>query len=209
MKKFLFLSSCALLFQACITGSNVEERIRYVETHLTKPVFINGDSTWTIEERMAHYGVPGVSIAVIHDGKVAWTKAYGIVDKETREPVTTRTLFQAGSISKPVAAYGALKAVELGKLGLDEDVNRYLTSWKLEENEFTRQKKVTLAHLLSHTGGVTVHGFPGYSPDLPVPLWFRYSMESLLPILPGYTLTRYRKNPGDIPAVATASCNKC
>jgi CubicO group peptidase (beta-lactamase class C family) len=170
MNKLISLGSCTLLLQACTpAGTTVEERIRNVETHLTTPVYIQGDSAWTIEERMAHYGVPGVSIAVIHDGKVAWTKAYGVTDKETQEPVTTRTLFQAGSISKPVAAYGALKAVELGKVSLDEDVNHFLKSWKLEENEFTKQKKVTLAHLLSHTGGVTVHGFPGYSPDLPVP----------------------------------------
>src|SRR6185295_4490852 len=85
------------------------------------------------------------------------------------DPVTAKTLFQAGSISKPVAAYGSLKMVEEGKIDLNENINTYLRSWKLPDNEFTKDKKVALKHLLSHTGGLTVHGFLGYSPDLPVP----------------------------------------
>jgi CubicO group peptidase (beta-lactamase class C family) len=140
-----------------------------VENNLIAPLYLEGDSTWTIEARMKHYGVPGVSIAVINDYKIEWVKTYGVMDKETQEPVTPQTLFQAGSISKPVAAYGALKLAEQGKINLDENINTYLRSWKLPDNEFTKEKKVALKHLLSHTGGVTVHGFLGYSPDLPVP----------------------------------------
>ena len=131
--------------------------------------YFDGDSTFNIQERMKFYGVPGVSIAVIQDNKVVWLGSYGIMDKETGENVISRTLFQAGSISKPVAAYGALKAVEDGKVTLTDDVNKYLTTWKIPDNEFTKENKVTLEQLLSHTGGLTVHGFLGYSPDLPVP----------------------------------------
>jgi CubicO group peptidase (beta-lactamase class C family) len=112
---------------------------------------------------MARYKAPGVSIAVIKDFKVEWAKGYGVKDIETREPVTTETLFQAGSISKPVAAMVALKKVEEGKIALDEDINNKLVSWKLPDNEYTAKRKVTLANLLSHTGGLTVHGFPGYA----------------------------------------------
>src|SRR5437868_2212443 len=126
-------------------------QIKKVETGLRGPIAFTDDSTWTIESRMAHYGVPGVSIAVIKDNKIAWLKSYGIMDKESKEPVTTTTLFQAGSISKPVAAYGALHLVEEGKINLDENVNTYLKSWKLPDNEFTTKKKVALKHLLSHT----------------------------------------------------------
>lgn len=118
---------------------------------------------------MKHYHVPGVSIAVIHNHKIAWSKSYGVKDEETKEPVTRETLFQAGSISKPVAAYAALKLTEEGKIDVNENVNTYLKTWKLPENDFTKDKKVALKHLLSHTGGLTVHGFLGYSPDLPVP----------------------------------------
>ncbi|MDZ4716738.1 MAG: serine hydrolase [Cytophagales bacterium] len=146
-----------------------DPHIQQVESNLIPPVRIVGDSIWTIAERMKHYGVPGVSMAVIVDGKIAWTRTYGITDKETNAPVTDTTLFQAGSISKPVAAYGALKAVDLGKINGDQNVNDYLTSWKIPENAFTKEKKVTLKQLLSHSAGLTVHGFPGYSPDQPVP----------------------------------------
>jgi CubicO group peptidase (beta-lactamase class C family) len=77
---------------------------------------------------MEHYGIPGVSIAVIHNGKIAWTKGYGVVDKESKAPVTEHTLFQAASTSMPVTAYGALRLVEQNKVGLDENINSYY-SW--------------------------------------------------------------------------------
>ena len=134
-----------------------------VERGLLPPVLIKGAPAWSIEERLRHYKAPGVSIAVIKDFKVEWAAGYGFKDAESREPVTERTLFQAGSISKPVAAMTILKKVEQGRLSLDEDVNARLVSWKLPENEFTAKKKVTLANLLSHTAGLTVHGFPGYA----------------------------------------------
>lgn len=134
-----------------------------VERGLLPPVLVKGAPAWTIEERLRHYKAPGLSVAVIKDFKVEWARGYGVRDLETREPVTERTLFQAGSISKPVAAMAALKKVEQGRLSLEEDVNLRLASWKLPDNEFTAKKKVTLANLLSHTAGLTVHGFPGYA----------------------------------------------
>lgn len=158
----------SVLLAAC-SGTDESTRIKQVETSLIPPLRIEGDSLWSIESRMAHYGVPGVSLAVIYQGKIVWTKAYGVMHKERKEPVTTTTLFQAGSISKPVAAYGALRIAASGKIDPEENVNTYLKTWKLPENEFTEKQHVHLKHLLSHTGGVTVHGFLGYSPDLPVP----------------------------------------
>jgi len=98
-------------------------------------------------------------------GGIAWAKGYGVMDAETGAPVTPETLFQAASISKPVAAMAALRLVEEGVLDLDAPVNEYLKSWKLPENEHTRETPVTLRHLLTHTGGLTVHGFPGYATD--------------------------------------------
>jgi CubicO group peptidase (beta-lactamase class C family) len=174
MKNTLLTLLIPVLIQSCTPTpvpkhDELADKIKRVETSLSKPVYIEGDSTWTMEERMAHYGVPGVSLAVIHEGKIAWTKTYGVMDKESKTPVTKNTLFQAGSISKPVAAYGALRLVESNKIDLDEQVNTYLKSWKLPDNEFSQEKHVTLKNLLNHSAGVTVHGFLGYSPDLPVP----------------------------------------
>lgn len=155
--------------QVALGQSPAQSRIENVEKGLLPSVLVKGVPAWSIQERMKHYKAPGVSIAVIKDYKVEWAKGYGVKDVETNEPVTTETLFQAGSISKPVAAMVALKKVEQGKISLDENINDKLTSWKLPDNDFTARRKVTLANLLSHTGGLTVHGFPGYAPGEKLP----------------------------------------
>ncbi len=123
----------------------------------------------SLAELMKAFNVPGMSLAVIENYKIVDAQAYGVIAPGSNTPVTTKTLFQAGSISKPVAATAALFLVEQGKLSLDEDVNKKLTTWKLPENEFTQTEKVTLRRLMSHTGGLTVHGFPGYDVDSAVP----------------------------------------
>jgi CubicO group peptidase (beta-lactamase class C family)/predicted transcriptional regulator YdeE len=115
-----------------------------------------------LPDLMKAYNVPGLSIAVIENYKIVDVKAYGVIAPGSSTPVTTHTLFQAGSISKPVAATGALYLVEHGKLVLDQDVNEKLKSWNVPQNEFTKDQKVTLRRLMSHTAGLTVHGFPGY-----------------------------------------------
>ena len=115
-----------------------------------------------IREQLRKRQVPGLSLAIIQDGKIVKAKSYGFTDKSGSTPLTTTTLFQAGSVSKSVAAVGALRLVEAGKLSLDEDVNAKLRSWNVPENDFTKTQKVTPRGLLSHTTGLTVHGFPGY-----------------------------------------------
>ena len=69
----------------------------------------------------------------------------------------------------PVAAMAALRLVEEGEMGLDEDVNLYLKDWRVEDNAFTAEEKVTLRRILSHSAGLTVHGFAGYAFDEEVP----------------------------------------
>lgn len=147
----------------------VDARVAEVERALRPAVSILGEERWTLEERMRHYGVPGVAITVIDDGGVAWTRVYGFADRESGTPMNEQTLLQAASISKPVAAVGAMILVEAGTLSLDQPVNERLTSWKIPDNDFTTKVPVTLAHLLSHTGGLTVHGFSGYAAGAPVP----------------------------------------
>ncbi len=149
--------------------SGVNAEINSVESGLRGAVRFEGDPKWNIKDRMEFYGVPGVSIAVIKDYKIHWVKHYGVTDRETNQPVNDKTLFQAGSISKPVAAYGALKLVEQKKLSLDKPANQYLKGWQIPDNDFTRETPVALKHLLNHSAGLTVHGFWGYSDGLPVP----------------------------------------
>lgn len=145
--------------------------ISRIENGLLPAVIIKGQATppFTVAERMQHYKVPGVSVAYFENGKIAWTCTYGLADVASKKPVTTETLFQAASTSKPVSALAMLHLVQDGKLTLDEDVNTRLRAWKVPENEFTKEQKVTLRRIVSHSAGLTVHGFPGYASDETVP----------------------------------------
>lgn len=122
-----------------------------------------------VATELKNHSIPGVSIALIENGEIKQAKGYGFTDKSGTTPVTTNTLFQAGSVSKPVAALGALRLVEEGRLSLDDDVNLSLKQWQVPENKYTKDKKVTLRRILSHSAGLTVHGFPGYDVDSPIP----------------------------------------
>jgi len=142
-----------------------------VESALLPTFVIRGEPTprASLADRMEALGVPGVSVAVLLDGEIAWARGYGFADLESGRPVTTRTLFQAASISKPVAALAALQLVQEGRVALDADVNRYLTSWRVPANAFTAEAPVTLRGLLTHRAGLSVSGFPGYGPAEAVP----------------------------------------
>lgn len=156
---------------AAAKGTALEARISRVENGLLPNVLIKGAPpvAMKLAERMAFYKVPGVSVAVINVGQVEWARGYGVKEVGKSDPITPETMFQAGSISKPVAAIAAMRLVQDGKLSLDEDVNQKLVSWHVPENEFTKEQKVTLRRLLTHSAGLTVHGFPGYAADAPVP----------------------------------------
>ncbi|MDH3224939.1 MAG: beta-lactamase family protein, partial [Gemmatimonadota bacterium] len=159
----------AFLVSAC--GAPPPEPGPVFESGLGPAVALPGAEVprWTLEERMGHYEVPGVSVAVIDGGRIVLAKGYGLADTEAGTPVTASTLFQAASISKPVAAMGALTLVEEGRLSLDEPVNAVLSGWQVPENEFTRDSVVTLRGILTHTAGLTVWGFPGYARGVEVP----------------------------------------
>lgn len=161
----------ALAGAAVQPSTAVQAKIQRIENGLLPATLIKGRplASMTLADRMRFHKVPGISIAVINHGAIEWARAYGVADSSGGAAVTTETLFQAASISKPVSAMAALSLVENGKLTLDEDVNTRLVSWKLPDSEFTREKKVSLRALLSHSGGTTVHGFRGYAAGEPVP----------------------------------------
>jgi len=122
-----------------------------------------------VAAEMKERHIIGVSLAIIENSLISKAKGYGFKEQSAPTSVTTSTLFQAGSISKPVAALGALHLVMDGRLSLDEDVNRWLKTWKVPENDFTKSEKVTLRRILSHSAGLTVHGFPGYAVGAAMP----------------------------------------
>jgi CubicO group peptidase (beta-lactamase class C family) len=141
-----------------------QDRAARVVAALAPVVRVKGasDDTHSIDDRMRRFHVPGVSIAVVDGDKLVWARGFGVADRATAAPVTPSTLFQAASISKPVTATATMRLAELGKLSLDEDVTKYLRSWKLPETDLTASEKVTLRRLLSHTAGINARGFRGY-----------------------------------------------
>jgi len=139
------------------------------ELRLLPPVAVEGGESWSVEERLKYYNVPGVSVAVVQDGRIVFARGYGWADVEKKRPMTPDTLLLAGSVSKPVTAMAAIELVERGKLPLDADVNTLLRTWQLPGNELTAKTPVTLRQLFSHSAGTTVHGFPGYARDEAIP----------------------------------------
>jgi CubicO group peptidase (beta-lactamase class C family) len=144
--------------------SAVDEQIARVEQGLLPPAVLKGQTgrRASIAERMAYHGIPGMSLAVIEDGRLAWARAYGARGRDGQGAVTPDTIFQAASLSKSVTALGAMLLVQQERLKLDSDVRALLPSWKPGE-------KITLRQLLSHTAGLTVSGVSGYAPGAPLP----------------------------------------
>ena len=129
-----------------IAATTLENALRPAMYAKGKPI-----AAMNILDRMKYYHVPGVSVAVINNGKIDWAKGYGIKESGGNDLVTPETLFQAASISKPVTALGTLQLVEKGSLDLDSPVNDRLVSWKVPDNEFSEKEKVTLRRLLTHS----------------------------------------------------------
>lgn len=122
---------------------------------------------WSLRERMQHYGVPGVAIAVIRDGHVVHAGGYGVRASEAPGAVDADTLFSVGSVSKVVTAATTLRLVARNELDLDRDVDVYLLGWQIPVGE--HPGAITLRMLLSHTAGLNVHGFEDYALGAPLP----------------------------------------
>jgi CubicO group peptidase (beta-lactamase class C family) len=142
-----------------------------LRTGLAEKIRIEGQEVdfQTLLQRQAHYNVPGVSVALMRDGQLAWTLQSGVKDVDTKEPIDANTVFQAGSISKPAFAAVLMKYRQDNPIDLDSDINNLLTSWQLPPHQWTGKEAVSLRRLLSHTAGTTVHGFPGYAAGEAVP----------------------------------------
>ena len=154
----------------------------------------NDSSAITLESRMEELNIPGVSITVFDNNQILWSKGYGLKNKETGEKVNENTVFQAASISKPVASVAAFKLIENHKLTLDENVNLKLKRWQVPDNEFTEKEKVTLSRIMSHTSGLNASGFQGYC--------IKDSIPTLIEILRGSEITnsepvRVVQKPGE------------
>jgi CubicO group peptidase (beta-lactamase class C family) len=151
-------------------GGPSNAHTRFVEANLNPPVLQPGARPLSLAAQMRAYDVPGISVAVIHKGRIDWARGWGVRDLVTCAPVTPDTAFQAASISKVVTAMIALRLVEQGKIGLDRNINDALRSWQVPKDEKLAPNGITLRELLSHTAGLNVHGFDhGYQPGEPLP----------------------------------------
>lgn len=164
---FVFLAP----FESAIAADALADRIARIENGLLPATILQGRPApkASIAQRMAALQVPGASVAVIHNGAIEWARGYGVAQAGTARAVSAETLFQAGSVSKPVTALGALHLVETGKLSLDQDVNRTLKSWKLPPGAQSDEFPVTIRNLLNHSAGTTASGFRGYAAGTQVP----------------------------------------
>ncbi|RZU65718.1 CubicO group peptidase (beta-lactamase class C family) [Microterricola gilva] len=171
-------------------GPSATHAARIAQIEDAQPADRQGSNALSIPQLLRHHRVPSVSVAVVDDFDVAWTKSWGVADAQSGKSATDQTLYQAASITKPLAAMASLRAAQLGLFDLDQDINSILTSWTLPDTPFGGGVAVTPRMLLSHTSGLgDGFGFPGYEPG--------EAMPTLLQMLDG-------RSPSPLPAVRPA-----
>ncbi len=164
------VAACHLRADVSRPSDEVAASIRRVEHGLIDEIRVAGDPPgWTIDERLRAHNTPAISVAVIHDYRIVWARAYGARELGSGTRADAQTLFQAASISKMVTALAALQQADEGRVALDANINQALRSWKLPDNELTRATPVTLRQLLSHTAGVNLHSVDGYPEGATLP----------------------------------------
>lgn len=170
MKPYHAAVTALALVQASVSATAAPPQPPEFAHRLVRSIAIEGDENrrFRIADRMAHYRVPGVSVAIIDGCRIADVRAFGSAGAG-RGPVTRNTLFQAASLSKTVSAVAALRLVEDGRLTLDGDVRGVLTSWDLPESSLAAEEKVTLRRLLNHSAGINQEGGVGYRVGEPLP----------------------------------------
>jgi hypothetical protein len=160
----LVLASAALLVLPVAGGTQNQPASPLESLRLLPPVLLKGEEGWSL----SGCGTTVSRRCPWRSCRLPDGRRCRVADRERKE-ATAETLFQAGSISKPVAAAALLREAEKGTFRLDADVNDSLKSWKLPANDLTAREKVTLERILSHGAGLTVHGFPGYAAGAAVP----------------------------------------
>ncbi|MES1217462.1 MAG: serine hydrolase domain-containing protein [Bacteroidota bacterium] len=167
----IFLLSFSIL-TASAQKNNADSKTRMLQVENSlAPDVIFGDTIpkLNLQKQMIAHHTKGVSIAVIKDYKIDWAKGYGWADENEKRPVNTETRFQAASISKSINSLAQLKLVQQGKIDLYADINNSLKTWKFPYDSLSGNKKISLANLLSHSAGLSVHGFGGYTPGDSIP----------------------------------------
>lgn len=154
---------------ACHAADGALARKQQVMRGLLPRVAFTGETPpATVEARMAEHKVPALSVAVIRDGQLDWSAAWGRLQADGAA-ADCDSLFQAGSLAKPATVLAALRMQEQGAVDLDADIATYLTSWTLPAGAQTKANPVTLRNLFTHTAGITPGGYEGYAQGQPLP----------------------------------------
>lgn len=161
LKSSLLMVCLGITFSCSVTKTTNHNPIPGKTDPLYQEIEISG------KELTVKNNVPGIAVAVIRDGKIAWIQSIGYANLTTKKRVTPETIFNVGSISKLVSSWGFMQLTEKDLVKLDDPVNQYLTRWHLPDSEFDKSK-VTLRRLLSHTAGLSVHGYGGSDQGTPL-----------------------------------------
>lgn len=154
---------------SCMTAADAQTRKLQVEQGMLPNVVFSGeDQKAGIEARMVKYKTPALSVAVIRGGKLDWSTAWGKLQHDGAH-ADCATLFQAGSLSKPVTVLGAMRIKQQGLIDFDRNIEAYLSSYHLPQGKQSDANPVTLRNLLTHTSGLTPGGYQGYAQGQPLP----------------------------------------
>ncbi|HSN54659.1 MAG TPA: serine hydrolase [Candidatus Sulfomarinibacteraceae bacterium] len=151
---FPVVASQVRYLSECRASDIIVPELIAIEHGLQPQTIIAGEPGFALEDRMALHGVPGVSVALIEDAALSWVRHYGVASTSDPRPVDADTIFNVGSVSKAVTAATVLSLAQDGLIDLERPVNDQLTSWRIPDNELTRQAAVTPLRLLNHSGGV-------------------------------------------------------
>ena len=181
------ITAAAVVFASVTAGA--QQPVIHDSTSLADTTSLRRYVDEFLPREMADLNVPGAVLAIVHDGRIALLKGYGVADKTTRAPVDPyRTVFRAGSVTKPFTAVAIMQLIEQGLLDPDRDVNEYLKDMKVPAGF---GQPVTASHLLTHTAGFDVElaGTAARSEEEVQPLG-RYLSTDLPPRVraPGRTL---------------------
>lgn len=187
MKKLAWIALCGLVW--AVLGAGAFLPVAPAAAPDVQPLLQTLDAR--IPAWLARYKTPGAVLALVHGGEVVWVYAYGWADRENQQPMTPNTVFGVASISKPVTAWGLMKLVEAGQVGLDDPVTRYVTRWRFPASDFDPQE-VTIRRLLSHSAGLSTPEYIGYLETVePLP-----SVEEILSTQDGGVFLQYE--PGQV-----------
>ena len=160
--------STALLTLGCTLAFSQDAAVKPTQPEWRTTRVLIAKIESTVPGTLDKYSVPGAAVALIRGGEVVWTKGFGFADLSARIPVTAETEFNVGSLSKTPTAWAIMQMVDEGKLKLDVPVDNYLRRWHLPQSSFDNSQ-VTIGRLLSHTSGVSEHGYHGWDPTSPLP----------------------------------------